>query len=153
MPDDECDMKFTEEIDQQLCARTLTELGGRPTMVAALSGIKTLDAIRLFADVHAHAPPRGMLPTSQEWYFVTRARRRDAAILLAIYVEALRCAPRENKAARIIAAWRLFVEISPRTLFDINRAWGLISAFEADQIKLIRVSERELPFYNNYDIE
>jgi len=146
-------MKFSEEIDQQLCARTLTVLGARPPMVAALSGIKVLDAIRLFTDIHDHAPPRGMLPTSHEWYFVTRRRKRDAAIFLSIYVEASRCASRESKANRLIAAWNVFLEISPRTLFDINRAWGLMAAFEEGLIKLIRVSECEIPFYNNYDIE
>lgn len=146
-------MKFSEEIDQLLCARTLTALGGRPPMVSALSGIKIQDAIRLYADMHDHAPPRGMLPSSHEWYFVTRRRRSDAATFLAIFVEATRCAPRETKTNHLVAAWNVFIEISPRTLFDINRAWGLTTAFEKGCIKLIRVREFELPFYNNYDIE
>lgn len=146
-------MKLSDEIDQQICARTLTELGARPPMVSMLSGIKVSDAIRLYTEIHNHAPPRGMLPSSHEWYFVTRRRKRDAAIFLSIYLEAAQCAPRESKTAWLVAAWRLFIEVSPRASFDINRAWGLSAAFEEGRIKLVRVSNLNLPFYNNYEIE
>lgn len=145
-------MKYVEEIDRTLLARELTALGVRPPMVVSLADVRLADAIRLYSEIHEQTPPRGMLPSSPEWYFVTRRRRKDAAAFLSIYVESKNCMRDACRARHLIASWKVFSEISKTPLFDINRAWSLITLHEQGKINLMKTSTSELPFYNNYDI-
>lgn len=145
-------MKYIEEIDRAQIARELTLLGARPPMVVSLADIRLPDAIRLYAEIHDQTPPRGMLPSSPEWYFVTRRRRKDAAAFLSIYVESRTCMRNAERSQHLIASWKIFREISKTPIFDINRAWSLINLHEHGRIRLMKVSTSEIPFYNNYDI-
>ncbi len=119
-----------------LCVRLL-EMGARAVVASHLSGIPKREAVALYEAVNGERPPRGMLPSSTDWFFGTEARRVESS-LLALLIHRLMQETRQPVNNLLADAFITYEKlVGKRTEIDINRAWSLARLLVSKQVKLV----------------
>lgn len=121
-------------IDRLNMARDLIELGARPVIAALMADIDPGYALGLYVDIHGARPPRGMLPSSPDWYFKSQNRVVDSSAFMMIYRRVLGVSG-DNTAQSLVIAYRLFLKMTQDNSLDIGRAWTLTRLVKSGMLK------------------
>lgn len=117
-------------------ARSLIELGARPVIASLMADIDQSYTLGLYMDIRNKKPPRGMLPSSPDWYFKSRARIVSSSALMAIY-RRISNNTGETGVNELVSSYRLLkcmVKDESEDI-DIGRAWILTRLVKTGQIK------------------
>ena len=116
----------------------LIKLGARLQVLESETRLSRERLLRLYKEVQAKSPPKGMLPFSTDW-FMTWQPNIHASLFMAYYRFML-----EHTQLRgldlIIKAFRLYLEQVRRNDMDpalsLTRAWTMVRFFDANMLAL-----------------
>lgn len=124
-------MKILDEIRQLTDSLQLAELGARPPVISALTGINRAKAIQLFREVHG-AVPKGSLHVTADWIFKSRRQNLVCTRFLIRYQGHL-----ERGDGHIAAFIRAYQEIEAKAQLSIDHAWVVIQEHDLKEVKLV----------------
>lgn len=129
-------VRILESMKRLAIAKEVIELGARPAIAAIMADIDPGQAIALYFEIHGVRPPRGMLPSSPEWYFQNNQRIIASSAFMSIYNRIVNNAEKAS-VSEFIGAYRLFKKVSngDNLGLDIGRAWVLMRLVKAGLIK------------------
>lgn len=119
----------------QSCA-DLIRMGARPVIAMHLSGVTDREAIQAYVEINGKRPPRGLLPSSRDWFFMSRERVLNASAFLLIYDRIKRERSELAEGQVIQDAFRMFRELGGTSEFDISRAYLLTRLVRSRQVEL-----------------
>lgn len=124
-------MKILDEIRQLTDSLQLAELGARPPVISALTGIHRAKAIQIFREVHGFVP-KGSLHVTADWIFKSRRQNLVCTHYLIRYQEHL-----ESGNDHITAFIRAYSELEAKPQLSIDHAWVVIQEHDLKDIKLV----------------
>ncbi len=125
-------MKILDEIRQLTDSLQLAELGARPPVISALTGIHRAKAIQIFREVHG-VVPKGSLHVTADWIFKSRRQNLVCTQFLIRYQGHL-----ENGDGHIAAFIRAYQELEAKAQLSIDHAWVVIQEHDLKEIKLVK---------------
>lgn len=129
---------LTEDAQEVLRAIALIELGARMQVLESELALPRDRLVRLYREVKGESPPKGMLPSSADWYMTWMANIH-ASLFYNTYV----FLKNEAKCSHLDAltkGYRLYREhcthagLEPQ--LDLTRAWTLVRFFDAGMLQL-----------------
>lgn len=117
----------------QRCA-DLIKIGARPVIASHLTGVSNREAIEVYSEIFGERPPRGMLPSSRDWYFITKERTLHATSFMVLFNRLVNQKKTLDRAEMITKSYGVFTQIQPRTEMDVNRAWILTRLVASKEI-------------------
>ncbi|TKC86902.1 flagellar transcriptional regulator FlhC [Trinickia terrae] len=127
-----------EDAQQVLRAIELIELGARMQVLESELALPRERMIRLYHELKGKAPPRGLLPSSADWYMTWLANIHSSLFYNAYLF--LREDAGEPHIDALTKGYRLYVEHCQTTgaevLLDLTRAWTLVRFFGADIVQM-----------------
>jgi len=127
-----------EDAQQVLRAIELIELGARMQVLECELTLPRERMIRLYHELMGKAPPRGLLPSSADWYMTWLANLHSSLFYSAYHF--MRHQAGESHLDALTKAYRVYVEHCRTTgadvLLDLTRAWTLVRFFGADIVQM-----------------
>lgn len=129
-------VRILENMKRLAIAKEIIEMGARPAIASILANIDPGQAIALYSEIHGTRPPRGMLPSSPEWYFQNNQRIVSGSAFMSIYNRIANNADKPG-ASEFINAYRVFSKVSKGDDLglDVGRAWVLMRLVNSGFIK------------------
>ena len=127
-----------EDAQQVLRAIELIELGARMQVLETELTLPRERMIRLYHELKGKAPPRGLLPSSADWYMTWLANIHSSLFYNAYLF--MRHDAGETHLDALTKAYRIYVEHCRTTgaelLLDLTRAWTLVRFFSANIVQM-----------------
>ncbi|GAB6851612.1 flagellar transcriptional regulator FlhC [Paraburkholderia kururiensis] len=133
---------LTEDAQEVLRAIALIELGARMQVLESELALPRDRLVRLYREVKGESPPKGMLPSSADWYMTWMANIH-ASLFYNTYV----FLKNEAKCSHLDAltkGYRLYREhcthagLEPQ--LDLTRAWTLVRFFNGGLLEMTQCS-------------
>ena len=125
-------MSLIEEAQEVSRAVALIELGARMQVLESELTLSRDRLIRIYREVKAESPPKGMLPSSADWYMTWQANVHSS-----LFYHAYRFLKDEARCSHVDAltkGYRLYREHCTRRGLDVHldltRAWTLVRFFK-----------------------
>ena len=99
---------------QLYLAERLIRLGGRPSIVSGLCGIKIRKARVIYGDVLGHQPPSGMLPSDRHWILRGSINCIHASMFFSSYrriLSEIGVADKLNYAHAFVTAYDIYLSL------------------------------------------
>lgn len=124
-------MKILDEIRQLTDSLQLAELGARPPVISALTGINRAKAIQIFREVHG-AVPKGSLHVTADWIFKSKRQNLICTQFFLSYQTHF-----ENGVGHIAAFIQAYKQLPAKDQLSIDHAWVVIQEHDLQEIKLV----------------
>lgn len=129
---------LVEELQQVQLAIELIELGARLQVLQAETDLSRARLIKLYKEVRGYSPPKGMLPSSADWFMTWRPNIHSS-----LFYNFYRQLTKNQNCQRIdafVKAYRLYLEQvnqdESEAVLDMTRAWTLVRFFESGMLEL-----------------
>lgn len=120
-------------------AMQLIQIGARLQLLESEVKLSRKRLLKLYKEIHAKSPPKGMLPFSTDWYMTWRANIHSS-LFLNVYEYLDKAADLERVDA-ITKAYQLYVEHTKTDGLDqvlsITRAWRLVRFVDCGMLTLV----------------
>jgi len=115
-------------------AVTLFKLGARVQVAESETSLPKARLLRLYREVQGSNPPKGMLPSAEEWFMAWR--HNIHASLFAGFYHRFRHDARSDRVDALISAYQMYLEqiacIDESPVLDFTRAWTLLRFFDCN---------------------
>lgn len=132
------DKSLVDEIQQIQLAIELIELGARLQVLQAETDLSRARLIKLYKEVRGASPPKGMLPSSADW-FITWRPNIHSSLFYNLY-QRLALDQGVQRLEAFVKAYRLYLEQAQledgEAVLDMTRAWTLVRFFESGMFEL-----------------
>ena len=129
--------KLLRELSEVRLAIELIELGARLTLLESETSLPRTRLLRLYKEVSGASPSKGLLPFSEDWFFVWN--NNIHASLFYAYFQRLTATSELPRIDALMKAYKLYVEQVTQDghelVLDITRAWTLLRFFDAKIMK------------------
>lgn len=132
------DKSLVDEIQQIQLAIELIELGARLQVLQAETDLSRARLIKLYKEVRGSSPPKGMLPSSTEWFTTWRPNIHSS-----LFFNLYQRLTKDQGCQRIeafVKAYRLYLEQAKledgEVVLDMTRAWTLVRFFESGMFEM-----------------
>ncbi|WP_234265101.1 FlhC family transcriptional regulator [Hydrogenophaga sp. NFH-34] len=83
----------TELAAMYQCVRLMVQMNARACVITQLTGLPSLEVRDLWQQIAGRSSPSGQQPNDLNWYLKTPTRRYHSALIVQLYVRALRTMP------------------------------------------------------------
>lgn len=133
------DKSVVDELQQIQLAIELIELGARLQVLQAETDLSRARLIKLYKEVRGASPPKGMLPSSAEWFTTWRPNIHSS-----LFFNLYQRLTQDQGCPRIeafVKAYRLYLEQAKleddeEVVLDMTRAWTLVRFYESGMFEM-----------------